>query len=188
MQITLTVEEGGSVNPSATFTQSLPGAFSLGANGTVSSTATRVDTSYSYYNVGKISRQSPNSSCHTRKTHGSSPLLKSELGIETYLAGAAKAARAIPSSAAPKTGEAKIDIYSYEIKFVIVSSGGVNPSWKLVNLSTNTDGPALFGASRSRTHDLTLTFGPGGDKPSEASLQTHFTQQVIQSNQRARQR
>lgn len=81
-------------------------------------------------------------------------------------------------------GSVKLGVYSYDIKFGIVSSGNVNPSWKLINLSTNASGAPLFSAGRTRTHDLTLTFGPSTDQPTLAALQAHFTSQVVQSNQR----
>jgi len=201
MQITLTVEEsGGGLNPGVTFNHTLANAVASGATvgqstgvglgGTFSSTATRVDTSYSYYNVGKITRPGANPSCdQKRDTHGSSPFLSSELGIETYLAGAAKAAIILPSSAAPKNGgsSVKLDVYSYEIKFIIVSDGNVTPSWKLVNISANTGNTPFASVGRSRTHDLTLTFGPGtASAPSPTALQTHFTSQIVQSNQQLR--
>jgi hypothetical protein len=191
MQITLTVEETGSVNPGVTFIRTLTpptNTFNLGLGGTLSSTATRVDTSYSYYNVGRITAKGANASCDDpRDKQGSSPLLTSNLGIREYLVGAAKAAVLLPSSLPPAKGGAslKLDVYTYDIKFAIVSSGNVNPSWKLVNISNNTSGAGLFGAGRTRTHDLTLTFGPGTDQPTLAALQAHFTTQVVQSNQRA---
>ena len=49
---------------------------------------------------------------------------------------------------------------SNEIKFVIISSGTVNPTWKLVNLSANTGSSPLFSTGRTRTHDLIITIGP----------------------------
>ncbi|UPJ53445.1 hypothetical protein IVB30_20275 [Bradyrhizobium sp. 200] len=113
-------------------------------------------------------------------------LLTSDLDIKEYLIGAGKAAVLLPSSLPPAKGggSVKLDVYSYDIKFAVVSNGNINPSWKLVNLSTNTSGASLFAAGRTRTHDLTLTFGPGTDQPTLPALQAHFTSQVVQSNQR----
>jgi len=165
----------------------------FGASGTLSSTATRTDISYSYYNVGKISARGANSWCHDPSTkpslHGSSPLLKSDLGIADYLQGAVAGAALLHSSAPAKGGAgktAKLDVYSYEIKFVVVTSGGITPTWKLVNVSANTGNLPLINAGRTRTHDLTLTFGPGTDAPADFALQTHFTGQVVQSNRQLR--
>jgi hypothetical protein len=78
---------------------------------------------------------------------------------------------------------AKLDVYSYEIKFVVVTNGGINPVWKLANVSAGTGNLPLVSAGRTRTHDLTLTFGPGTNAPLDFALQTHFAGQVIQSLQ-----
>lgn len=183
MQIALTVEETGALNPSAT-SVSLNPTVALGA--TFSSTAARTDTSYSYYNVGKIAGPGKNEAfCRSLKAaSGSSPLLQSELGIKEYLLGATEAEIKLRSSDPPQKGDVKLDIYSYEIKFAVVSSGNANLSWTLTKLTTNTAGSPLFGAGRTRTHDLTLTFAPGANGPSFAALQTHFNSQIVQSNQR----
>jgi hypothetical protein len=201
MQISLTVEEVGGLNPGVAFNHTLPNAiankvtvpqsFTLSATGTLSSTVTRTDTSYSYYNVRKISRPGANKFCDDNPPdlHGSSPLLKSDLGIEDYLRVAVKGADVFHSSALAKGGAgktAKLDVYSYEIKFIVVSNGGVTPTWKLVNVSADTGNLPLLNAGRTRTHDLTLTFGPGTNTPTEFALQTHFTGQIVQSNQRQR--
>jgi hypothetical protein len=256
VQINLTVEETGALNPSATFNDTMrnasvlgvtvPQSFNLGASGTFSSTASRIDTSYSYYIVDKIAAEGANGFCDTLKAiKGSSPFLESDLGIEKYLVANVPAAvifrssevpeqpkkgrrAAAPPPAAPPVaapqpatppvasptvppavppatppaaaskggagkgtgsgggdqagaGSKKIDIYSYEIKFVIVSSGSANPSWKLVNISTGTGALPLASAGRTRTHDLILTFGPSGGQGLAAAFQTHFTNQIVHS-------
>lgn len=48
---------------------------------------------------------------------------------------------------------------SLELKFVIVSSGSVTPTWKLLQVSADTNG-TLFSTGRTRTHDLIITIGP----------------------------
>jgi hypothetical protein len=70
-------------------------------------------------------------------------------------------------------GGQKPDTVTHEIKFVIVSSGTVTPTWKLVKVSANTTG-TLFNTGRTRTHDLIITIGPQGT----ISQQAHFAQQV----------
>jgi hypothetical protein len=98
MQLNLTVEETGALNPSVTLNDTMrnasvlgvtvPQSFNLGASATLSSTATRIDTSYSYYIVGRIAANGANSFCDKFKSApGSSPFLESDLGIEKYLEG-----------------------------------------------------------------------------------------------------
>jgi hypothetical protein len=201
MQISLTVEAASAVNAGVALTSTWPSALvnkvtvgrteSTALSGTLSSTATRTDTSYSYYNVAKISAPGNNKFCDDPlDLHGSSPLLKSDLGIEDYLRVAVTGADTFRSSAPAKGGAgktAKLDVYSYEIKFVVVSNGGVNPQWKLVNITANNGTLPLVTAGRTRTHDLTLTFGPGTNNPTDFALQTHFTNQIVQSNMHQRQ-
>jgi hypothetical protein len=66
-----------------------------------------------------------------------------------------------------------VDTVTYEVKFVIVSSGNITPTWKLIKFSANSAG-TFFGAGRTRTHDLIITLGP----PTAATSQTHFASQL----------
>ena len=52
-------------------------------------------------------------------------------------------------------------VLSHEVRFDVVTSGSVNPTWKLVRVSADTGTNPLFSASRDRTQDLTITLGPG---------------------------
>jgi hypothetical protein len=51
-------------------------------------------------------------------------------------------------------------VLSHEVRFDIVSSGNINPTWKLVLVSADTGSNPLFNTSRDRTQDLTITLGP----------------------------
>jgi hypothetical protein len=200
MQITLTIDEVSALNPSIGSQDILPSAlsnsvtvpqsFAVNGAATLSSMATRADTSYSYYNVGKITAKGANPFCDKpADLNGSSPLLKSDLGIDAYLRQAAPAPLIFHSSDVAGAGlgkTAKYDVFSYEIKFVVVTSASISPVWKLVNLNAGTGSLPLANAGRTRTHDLTLTFGPGTDGPLDFALQTHFTGRVIQALQSLR--
>jgi hypothetical protein len=56
-------------------------------------------------------------------------------------------------------GPFKQNVLSHEVKFDVETIGGVVPGWKLARVSINQSGSG-FSATRSRTHDLTITFGP----------------------------
>ena len=190
MQVTLAAEENTSFNPGVSFNKTYRNStvggvnvmnmFNLGLGANLTSTATRTDTLYSYYNVGRILQG--NEDCDTPKPqHGSSLLLQSDLGIRDFLNGSAVAAAYSSSSPVPKDKkDVKADIYSYDIKFAVVTNGNVSPTWKLVNVSADTGTSPLLGAGRTRTHELVLTFGPGKTRPTEEALQTHFTGQIVQ--------
>jgi hypothetical protein len=204
MQMTLTVEESGALNPSINVTDpspsvvysgvGLPQSIGLSANGVLSSVATRVDTSYAYYNIETISGRDEhgdftvrdehgkpvNSWCDALDTTGSSPILRSDLGLETWLRNAVFSATYLHSSS-PKAAakDSKLDIFSYQVKFVVVSSVGINPVIRIAKLTTGSGNQPLIGLGRTRTHDLTLTFGPGAGSPIAAAIATHFSGQVV---------
>jgi hypothetical protein len=78
-------------------------------------------------------------------------------------------------------GMLKTDAISYEIKFIIVSSGNVTPMWKLVQVSANTSG-TFFSTSRTRTHDLIITIGPNDGRTLSAHLASQIGQAVSGGN------
>jgi hypothetical protein len=52
-------------------------------------------------------------------------------------------------------------VISHEVKFEIISSGNITPTWKLVRVSANTNAASgFFAASRDRTNDLLITLAP----------------------------
>jgi len=79
------------------------------------------------------------------------------------------------SGGADKGGGGSLGPYSVstELKFVIVSSGNVTPTWKLLSVSANTSG-TLYSAGRTRTHDLIITVGP----PNGDTTAANFSLQV----------
>jgi hypothetical protein len=88
-----------------------------------------------------------------------SSLLSGDLGIFPWLQ-KALLIEAYDHSSPVKSAAFKQDVISYETKFIITTSGSANPAWKLARLTTNQTGSSLLAASRLRTHDLIITFGP----------------------------
>jgi hypothetical protein len=54
----------------------------------------------------------------------------------------------------------KLDVFSYDVKFLVVTSGTVTPTWKFVTLTAGPSGSTFVSANRTRTHELILTLGP----------------------------
>jgi hypothetical protein len=134
----------------------------------------------------------------------SSPfVIDSDLGIKEWLVGAMMVDRALPSDPLPpqlsgSAGQAatgggrgtggkgssrksadesvanKNDTVSLEIKFIIVTSGNVTPTWKLVRVSANTGTTPFFNTGRTRTHDLIITIGD----PSVIATNSHLASQI----------
>lgn len=165
----------------------LPQSITLGVNGTLSSSATTVHTSYSYYNIGRIGNPDVNNWCkRLEEPHGSSLLLHSDLGLKDYLRNAVVMTASLPSSAPASGGAgkaAKIDVFSKTVTFVVVSKLGLSPTFRLTSVTAGGTSAGLLSTDRTRTHEVIWTFGPGTNEPSFPSLQTHFTQQITQSNQ-----
>lgn len=163
MTLTLTILEDSSLNPGVALNNSLiPGAaygaamaqsFSLGLGGTFSSDATRVDKFTFYYPIKDLEVDT-GECANINNLHGTSFLLESQLGIERWLDNAADMRSDVGVSSSNKQ-----QVLSYDVKFDVVSSGNATPTWKLVRVTTGTNGN-FFSTKRERTHELLLTFGP----------------------------
>jgi hypothetical protein len=71
-------------------------------------------------------------------------------------------------------GGVKADTVTYEIKFVIVTSGNVTPTWRLLRVTANGTAP-FFATGRTRTHDLIITVGPDSTVTSNANLSSQIS-------------
>jgi hypothetical protein len=182
---------------------SAPQSFNLGFGGTLSSQATRIDKYSFYYSVGalKVSLGAADTSCDVSRV-GSSPFITSELGISQWLIDALTLENFYPSSPPPPPppkqrasppaggggnsdsgGGSKQDVLSYEIKFIIITSGNVTPTWKLVRVSANTGNASFASLNRTRTHDLLITFGPsnGNSQPGPLASNSHLSSEIAGS-------
>jgi hypothetical protein len=179
-QITMsfTVDETGKFNPGITSTYPIQDfAISLGAN--LSSQAMRIEKFETFYTVPELAyTYSDREVCKERpdfdlgRQSSSSPMtVLSELGIREWLPKAYNVSNFLRSSRAKDRVGSPLgasgfasDGFSYNIKFVIVAEGSVNPVWKLVRITTS-ESPALFIANRTKTHELLITIGPGDFGP-----------------------
>ncbi|MET4238589.1 hypothetical protein [Bradyrhizobium sp. RT10b] len=193
--LTLQVTENSSLNPSLALSGFPPQTgFTLGLSGTASSSATRTDKFTSLYivkdlrtDLGKTDECFYDQKTFERRNYvapGSSLLIRSDLRILDWLYGALHVEDTYKSQADdPRT---KDDIYSYDVKFAIVTSGTANPAWKLLRVATNQSGSAaLLGAGRTRTHELLMTFGPTQKDPksgrtslSTAASNSHLASEI----------
>ena len=99
-------------------------------------------------------------SCIPSHHPNASLFLESDLKIDDWLSAAMLINRnGAVDYAANATAQAGKNGITHDIKFEIVSSGSLNPQWKLVRFTGNTS-PALLAASRDRVQELIITFGP----------------------------
>jgi hypothetical protein len=184
-------------------------SYTFGLGGTLSSQAFRVDKYDYYYSMKQlIDDDTGHSTCVDPQqpfgpdSHSSPFLVTSNLGIKEWLPDAVIVNSVLRSSRPTKTGVGapplggdKSDSFSYNIRFVIVSSGNVTPTWNLVRVSTSSN--PLFDANRTRTHELLITIGPGKTQdftpivvgrrlprgilargPSDEAAQSHLASQI----------
>jgi hypothetical protein len=177
ISLSFQVDESSSLNPGITLNTILPNdihTFSpgntvttpqgrtLGLGATLSSTATRIDKFDPTYSVGFLmKRDTKNSVCIKEndpflkvgwKPDTSSPfIVDGNLGIQDWLFGAILTDLFIASDTAVSGGSLKPDAVSYEIKFVIVSSANVTPTWKLVRIMPTRRERSSPRAGRERT-------------------------------------
>jgi hypothetical protein len=160
VQITLkiTTDEKGSVNPTVNWLPPSPvtNVFNLAAGATLSSEATRTNVLNSYYLVSDLrNRRCP------PQIRGGPFLLESDLKLKEWLYDMvlASGSGVVQFGKDAIGGPFKGSVISHEVKFEIISSGTVTPTWKLTRVQYNPTG-TLLSLSRDRTHDLTITIGP----------------------------
>jgi len=164
IQIQLTVDELGALGPSGSYSPIKIFFLNLGAN--VSSEAQRIDTLNYYYTVPDILNAGPcdNATIAQLPNHPvGSLLIQSDLKVEEWLesvvasraTGDISIANEIPGNT-PVTAK---NALSHEVKFVVITNGNITPIWVLKRATINPTG-SLLTASRTRTHDLQITFGP----------------------------
>lgn len=191
VSLSLQVDESSALNPGLTFDELISSSFSLGLGGTLSSTASRIDKFNPSWSIAYLMRpDTPHSVCKAGndpfeqlrwKPASSSPfILESDLGIKEWLHGA-MFTDVLLHSVGSSGGDPKPDTVSYEIKFVIVSSGSVTPTWKLVRFSANTSGD-FFSLGRTRIHDLIITIGPNDSTTLDSHLASQIGNAVSNSN------
>jgi hypothetical protein len=154
--LTLTMDEKGSINPVVNWLPPSPASaiFNLGGAGTASSAATRIDKLNSYNSV----QQFLQNQCVQRPD--GLWILSSDLKLREWIVYVILAANTGEISIPPNTnGPYKSNVISHQIKFIVTSSGGATPGWKLSRVSINQSGTFLT-SGRDRTHDLTITLGP----------------------------
>jgi hypothetical protein len=161
VSLVLTVDEKGSLNPGFSLVEpfSLPNKgqqFSLGGGLSASSGATRTETiGFTYIiqnllNEGTISEKCANEN---------GILIHSDLKVADFIKVKSNLAKIPGTISWPYTA------FTYEVKFIVAYGGNITPTWKLVRFTANPGSP-FASATRTRTHDLLITFaantsGPG---------------------------
>ena len=161
----LTVDEKSSSNPGLSWVSALSDTktFTLGAGANGSADATRIETiSFTYplrdlRLAGRIVNPCENNGA---------VLIEGDLKIWQFLD------KKVFLSTVPGTIVGPYSAFSYQVTFVVVYGATVTPSWKLVEFTVNPDSPFLS-ATRTRTHDVTITIAPPGDVAAAEAASIH---------------
>jgi hypothetical protein len=159
--LSLTTEEKTALNPTSAWSPPSPAKalFALGLGVNLSSDATRIDKFNYYYTVADLYKQGACAADQSPHPTGSL-LIQSDLKLREWLLSqvlnVGTGESGVPTSANTLL---KQNALSHEVKFEVVSTGSLTPSWKLVNVTVNQTG-TFFSTTRDRTHDLLITFGP----------------------------
>ncbi|SEF11037.1 hypothetical protein SAMN05444161_8516 [Rhizobiales bacterium GAS191] len=160
--LTITVDEKTLVNPNTVWTRAEPvsALFTLSGGTNISSDATRIDKLNYYYTVKELYDLGACTPDETPNRTVQSLLIQSDLKLKEWL---------LSQTVAVGTGDITVptgistplkqNALSHEVKFEVVSGGNLTPGWKLAHATINQSG-LFLSASRDRTHDLLMTFGP----------------------------
>jgi hypothetical protein len=176
MSVTLTIDEKGEFNPTGTW---LPNkVFSLAAGLDASSEAQRVNKLGGFFLISELKRYEV---CPTTDRNRG-PFILSNLKLYDWLKPTIIAMNLndfpVPGN---KSGPQGSNVISHEVKFVIRTGASVTPMWILTSATVNKGG-TLLSASRERTQDMTITFGPPDDTNwVEYVIDPLTSQQVVDS-------
>jgi hypothetical protein len=162
VNLKLTVEEKSSINPGLTWLKPLTGTntFTLGAGLTGSSDASRIETIAFSYPLSALHAAGPiNQPCEDPNI----ALVMGDLKIGQFIE------KKVGLSTIPGTIVGPYSAFNYEVSFVVVYSGSITPTWKLVDITALPNSPFLS-SSRSRTNDITITFAPPGAASEAAAI------------------
>lgn len=182
--ITLTIEDQTTLNPTATGLPPSPAdaVFTIAGGLRGSATATRTNKLNFFYTVKDLYKRGGCQTGIQPTTGAPSPLIQNNLRTKDWLfdqiapSGTKEGVYPVSSS-----NVFQQNVLSHDVKFQIITSGSLNPTWKLTRVFVNDSG-TLVSTSRDRTSDLLVTFGPLDPSQNNKSLipqaeNIHFAQQ-----------
>jgi hypothetical protein len=155
--LTLTIDEKGAIAPSVLWTPPSPASaiFSLASGLSFSADATRKNVINAYFLVSELEK----ARCSPASRPNGLFLLQSDLKLSEWLFTDVSASLTKTVDFKATTLAVKTNVLQHEVRFEVVTSGTLTPSWKLRRVAVNNSG-SLFTLSRTRTHDLLITLGP----------------------------
>jgi hypothetical protein len=161
MALTLKTRENSVANPTGVWAPNNLLSFTLGVSGTASSEAIRTNVLNFYYSVAELRQRGKCRTGVQPQYPVTSLLIRSDLKFKDWLydqlTTAVTGETQVPVHKDGKLGQ---NVLSHEVSFEVITTGGINPAWKLTEGAINQSGTFLQ-ATRDRYHDLLITMGPG---------------------------
>jgi len=174
--LSLTAEEKSTLNPTVTWLPPSPATaiFTLGANANLQADATRTEKLNFYYTVAQLYNRKYCKTGVQPEAPVTSLLIQSDLKLKEWLFAQLllEGTNEIDQPTSTK-GPFQQNVLTHDIKFEVVTTGGVNPAWKLTLWSINQDG-TLLSATRDRTHELLVVLGPGDNAGLKGAAASSF--------------
>jgi hypothetical protein len=195
----LTVDEKSALNPGVSLTNFYPNKiipFPTGGNitagqsftatlgATSSADGTRIETITFSYRFTDLVREYKNISSCSENENG--VFIQSNLKIKQFIFDKLFIA-SVPGTTLPKGNASPFTAFNYEVTFVAAYGGNATPTWKFARVTADPSSP-LFSATRTKTHDLTITLGDVANKKgsappvlSTAAQDAHFAAMIGQA-------
>ncbi|MBV9749675.1 MAG: hypothetical protein JO157_12770 [Acetobacteraceae bacterium] len=201
--LTLTAVESSAVSPGLSYANPLAGsvrnfsngtsvstgrAFTVGAGGSISSEATRIDKLDFFFAFKDfLPNADPATGILLRNGEPDTDLsvpcaqlgryLESDLKLGEWLKEAVNGV--YTDAIQPANGYTlPISVISHEVKFVVLQNANVNPGFRLTEFAFSQSGAPLFQAARNRTDDVLISLGPTAEaefKPQKSGAQAATT-------------
>lgn len=186
----LTIDEKSSLNPGVSLIQPLASMqqYSTNIGASVTGEANRIDTQQRFYPITDFLKGGPryddgrvDRACVSGGNYPGTLFIRTDSGFRDDL-------YSFISTLYTKTADEPLDGQagpavgmSHNIKFDILTSGNITPTWKLVRVAT-TSSP-LFSASRDRSQQVIITLGPIQISPDKKSKSLGPAAQNSQNSQ-----
>jgi hypothetical protein len=160
--LTLALDDATTLAPNAVGMPPSPAnaIFTIGGNASISSEATRTDKVNYFFTMKQLYKRAPCKTGLQPQQGAPSIIIQNDLQTKAWLND-----QLLPY----QTREANLEtsakgilgqnVLSHEMKFIVTTSGGINPAFTLTRATVNQSG-TFFNTSRNRTSDLLITFGP----------------------------
>jgi len=160
--LTLAFDDTTTLSPNAVGMPPTPAnsIFTIGGNASASSEAVRTDKVNYFFTMKQLYNRAPCSAGLQPPSGAPSIIVQNDLKTKAWLNDQLLPYQTqeanLETSAKGVLGQ---NVLSHEMKFIITTSGGLNPAWTLTRGTVNQSG-TFFSTSRARTSDLIVTFGP----------------------------